>query len=142
MKKTLSIIILALTVIIGGATSEAKTTSKKSSSSSAPAITAKFSDGHPNIVGHSYTKTEQGVKMVLTFNSMYEATLKLSKGNQSESFTTDWEYEGDGFLVVEAIDGSYGNGLVLFIGDNGRKLYLSDDYGDVQWNYGPFKLIK
>lgn len=144
MKKIL-LIIMAVVLSMGGASLEAKTTSKKRSSNSshsasAAKITERFDDGYPNIIGHTYSKTEEGVKMVLTFVNEDEATLKVSKGSQSQAYTTEWEYFGDGFLVVFSIDGS--DEIVLYIGDEGRNLYLVDDYGDVMYDYGPMKLVK
>ena len=142
MKKTITIMMLAIALIAGCGAMEAKTTKKSSSkkSTTAAAITEKFMDGYPNVIGHTYTKTEEGIKITVSFKNSREATLTLSKGKLSESHTVGWEYLGDGVLTVSSPDNS--DEIVLFIGDSGRKLHMVDDYGDVVWTYGPMKLVK
>ena len=144
MKKIL-LIIMAVVLSMGGASLEAKTKSKKGKSSSshsasAAKITERFDDGYPNIIGHTYSKTEEGVKMVVTFINDDEATMKLSRGSQSVNVPTEWEYQGDGLLILVSSDGS--DEILMYIADEGRKLYLVDDYGEVMYNYGPMKLVK
>lgn len=142
MRKTISLIILAFAIIAGGLSMDAKTTKKKSSSKTAKssvAITDTFFDGYPYIVGHSYSKVEEGVKMVFKFE-VDELELTLSQGKLTETLPLDWGYEGDGYLWIEPLDGN-GN-LVLYIGDNGQKLYMVDSYGNIMYNYGPLKIVK
>ena len=142
MKKVVSILMLAIAMMALSIPMEAKTTSKKSSKSShssLPPITATFRDGFPNIIGHSYTKTEGGVKMVLTFLNEDEASLNLSRGSKSETVIVEWEYIGDGYLLVDSYDGS--QAIELYIDDKGRKLYMVTDEG-IMRSYGAIRMIK
>lgn len=142
MKKKLTILMMAIALIAGSFCMDAKTTRKSSSKKATPAatVTGKFQDGYPNVTGHTYTKTEEGVKMVVSFKNGNEATLTLSQGKVSESYDVYWEYLGDGFVFLNSPDGT--QEIVMFISDSGKSLYLVDDYGDVMWNYGPMKLVK
>ena len=143
MKKIIVIMMLAVAMLAGSASAEAKTTKKSSkskTSQSAAGISAKFDDGYPNIIGHTYSKTEEGIKMTLSFKNADEAVLTLSKGKLKEDNLVAWEYYGDGLLVVYSIDQT--DVIPLYIGDNGKKLYLVDADGEVMYSYGPMRLVK
>lgn len=139
MKKILTLIV-ACFLMVGFTTSiEAKTTKKKSSSSSSSAPTRYFSDGYPNVTGHTYSGIIQdtGGKMTISFGSNGYVTVKGTLGKESGSTKLYWNYDGDGLVVL--FD-DYSNAIYFEIDEDGKAIYPTNTY-EVGYD-SPLKLIK
>ena len=128
MKRILTILMLVVTLLAAGATAEAKTTKKKSSSSAASSVKfGQLYDGYPDVGGHTYTGTFQGIKLTVRFGpySPYNGTvyIKASYKGEWEEEINNWYYEGDG-IVMFYING--GSPFYCEIGNDGKTLYNAE----------------
>ena len=125
MKKIISILILAVAVMIGGVSADAKAPAKKKSSSSSSSIKfGQLYDGYPDIGGHTYTATLNGVKFTVQFGPYSSSNgivrIKASYRGEWEEEVNNWYYEGDGVIMF------YMNGgtpCYYEIRNGGRELY-------------------
>lgn len=135
MKKIVSIIIacFVMAACVSFPADAKSPRSGKSKSSSSASITRTFSDGVPNITGHTYKGTMGSSYMNVRFGADGYAYFSGNKG--MKSFTTFWAYQGDG-VASAFIDGS--EGLDFFISKDGKTLYVEADDGSIQ----EFKLVR
>lgn len=127
MKRIVTILMLAVAILVGGASVEAKTTKKSGKSSSSIKFTEMY-DGYPNIGGHTYTGTLQGMKATLKFdpitggsNGFY--SIRASYKGQWEEEINNWYYEGNGTIMLY-MDG--GTPVYFEIRNGGKELYNSE----------------
>lgn len=136
MKKLITLILVFVTLFAGGLDVVAKTPAKKRSSSSSAVKFSHYYDGYPDVNGHTYTTSIQGLKCTLTFGSFYgldEAVeIKASYKGQWEKEYEGYSYEGDGEIFF------YMSGVPchLEISDDGKKLVNMENEDIV------FKLVK
>lgn len=141
MKKLLTICLMAVCLAIGGTSLEAKTTKKSSSRASTSAgITKKLADGTPDITGHTYVMTDQGIKTTARFRNDGYVSMNFSNGKRSENLTFYWSYQGGNKIAIFADDGS--DSLLLYISDDGKKIYAINDWYEIDEDTPPFKLVK
>lgn len=102
MKKIITIFMLVMAIIVGSATADAKTTKKRAASSPAVKFETLY-DGYPDVGGHIYTTSFDGIKMTVKFgpyspsNGFVEIT--ASYKGQWEKEQNNWYYEGDGIVM-------------------------------------------
>lgn len=114
---------LIVALVAGGITADAKK-SKSKSSSGASVKFGTFYDGYPDIGGHTYTGSMQGVKFTVKFHP-YTGTnsvvdIKASKGGYWEEEINNWYYKGNG-MIMFYLNG--GEPCYYEIRNDGRELY-------------------
>lgn len=128
MKKLVAILMLCMAILGTGLSADAKTASKKSGSSANSGIKfGQMYDGYPNIGGHTYSGTLQGIKMTVKFEplngDMGYVHIKATYRGQSEEEYNCWYYEGRGEIMFY-MDG--GSECYYQIRDGGKELYNSE----------------
>ena len=126
MKKLVAILLLFMTIMSFGFTVNAKTTSKKAGSSTSSSIKfGQMPDGYPDIGGHTYSGTLQGIKLTVKFEplnggNMGYVYIKATYRGQTEEEYNCWYYEGGGEIMFY-MDG--GADCYYQIRNGGKELY-------------------
>lgn len=129
MKRIVTILMLAVAIIVGCGSVDAKTTKKSGSKTSSSIKFSEMYDGYPDIGGHTYSGSIQGLKVTLKFEPLQPGspngfyTIRASYRGQWEEEINNWYYEGDGDIMVY-MDG--GTPVYFQIRNGGKELYNED----------------
>lgn len=122
MKRLSTIMMLVVAIIMGSVTADAKTTKKSSSSKAKTTIAAPsryFSDGCPDISGHTYFASQGGDKVSIHFGTDGLATIYDKNPGSRDQFTFYWSYEGNNIVTIYS---EYTDSTDFQITDNGKAL--------------------